>query len=167
MCSVYDSSRMVISWTCTTEYETESDDGLSVKGDVEVEGSTGVGVICFFFFAIGPPEVTVTSYGMTSVTSTMGTTKGGGTGGIWVKAFTEVMRGGAGNTLVTGWSQEDDKPDSNTSMESATRVPSIATSSCCIASVCSWSASWWTYCARWILLNACRKEYSLKQNRFW
>ena len=51
---------MVISGTCTTEYETGSDDGLGVEGDVEVEGSTGVGVICLFF-AIGPSEVPVTS----------------------------------------------------------------------------------------------------------
>ena len=48
MCSGYHSSGMVISGTCTTEYETGSDDGLGVKGDVEVEGSTGVGVIHLF-----------------------------------------------------------------------------------------------------------------------
>ena len=28
-----------------------------------------------------------------------------------MKAFAEVMRGGAGNTLVTGSSQKNDKPD--------------------------------------------------------
>ena len=39
---------MVISGTCTTEYETGSDDGLGVKGDMELEGSTAVGVICLF-----------------------------------------------------------------------------------------------------------------------
>ena len=54
-----------------------------------------------------------------------------------MKAFTEVMRGGAGNTLVTGSSQEDDKPDAKTSMQLATGVPSIAISSCCMASACS------------------------------
>ena len=119
-----------------------------------------------FFFAIGPLEVTVTSCSLSSVTPTMGTATGVGAGGIWVKAFAAVMRGGAGNTLVAGWSEEDDKPDDNTSMQLATGVPSIATSSCCMASACSWSASQWTYCARQILLNACRKEYNLKQNRF-
>ena len=72
---------MVISGTCTTEYETGSDDGLGVEGDIEVEGSTGVGVF-HLFFAIGPSEVTVTSCGSTSVTPTMGTTTGGGAGGI-------------------------------------------------------------------------------------
>ena len=45
---------MVISGTCTTEYETRSDDGLGVKGDVEVEGSTGVGgyssLLCYWTF---------------------------------------------------------------------------------------------------------------------
>ena len=81
MHSGYHSSGMVISGTCTTEYETGSDDGLGVKGDVEVEGSTGVGVI-HLFFAIGPLEVTVTSCSLTSVTPTMGTTTGGGPGGI-------------------------------------------------------------------------------------
>ena len=40
---------MVISGTCTTEYETGSDDGLGVEGAVEVEDSTGVGVILLFF----------------------------------------------------------------------------------------------------------------------
>ena len=127
---------MVISGTCTTEYETGSDDGLGVEGNVEVEGSTGVGVI-HLFFAIGPLEVTVTSCSLTSVTPTMGTTTGGGAGGVGVKAFTEVMRGGAGNTFVTGSSQEDDKPDAKTSMQLATGVLSIATSSCCMASACS------------------------------
>ena len=81
MCSGYHSSGMVISGTCTTEYETGSDDGLGVEGDVEVEGSTGVGVI-LIFFAVGPSEVTVTSYGSSSVTPTMGTTTGGGARGI-------------------------------------------------------------------------------------
>ena len=81
MCSGYHSSGMVISGTCTTEYETGSDDGLGVEGDIEVEGSTGVGVI-HLIFAIGPLEVTVTSCGLTSVTPTMGTAKGGGAGGI-------------------------------------------------------------------------------------
>ena len=32
----------------------------------------------------------------------MGTATGGGAGGISVKAFAAVMRGGAGNTLDTG-----------------------------------------------------------------
>ena len=72
---------MVISGTCTTEYETGSDDGLGVKGDLEVEGSTGVGVI-HLFFAIGPFEVTVTSCSMASVTPTMGNATGGGDGGM-------------------------------------------------------------------------------------
>ena len=81
MCSGYHSSGMVISGTCTTEYETGSDDHLGVKGDIEVEGSTGVGVI-LLFFAIGPSEVTVTSCSSTSVTPTLGTTTGGGAGGI-------------------------------------------------------------------------------------
>ena len=72
---------MVISGTCTTEYETGSDDGLGVEGDVEVEGSTRVGVI-HLFFAIGPLEVTVTSRGSTSVTPTMDTATGGSAGGI-------------------------------------------------------------------------------------
>ena len=89
---------MVISGTCTTEYETGSDDGLGVEGDVEVEGSTGVGVICLFF-GIEPLEVPVTSCGSTSVTPIMGTTTGGGAEGISVNAFAEVMRGGAGNYL--------------------------------------------------------------------
>ena len=113
---------MVISGTCTTEYETGSDDGLGVEGDMEVEGSTGVGVICLFF-AIGPLEVPVTSCSSTSVTPTMGTATGGGAEGISVNAFTEVMRGGAGNTLFTGSSQEDDKPDAKTSMQLAAGVP--------------------------------------------
>ena len=81
MHSGYHSSGMVISGTCTTEYETGSDDGLGVEGDVEVEGSTGVGVI-LLFFATGPSEVTVTSCGSSSVTPTMGTATGGGAGGI-------------------------------------------------------------------------------------
>ena len=72
---------MVISGTCTTEYETGSDDGLGVKGDMEVEGSPGVGVI-HLFFATGPSEVTVTSCGSTSVTPTMDIATGGGAGGI-------------------------------------------------------------------------------------
>ena len=72
---------MVISGTCTTEYETVSDDGLGVEGDIEVEGSTEVGVI-LLFFAIGPLEVTVTSCGSTSITPTMGTATGGGAGAI-------------------------------------------------------------------------------------
>ena len=67
----------------------------------------------------------------------MGTTTGGGAEGISVNAFAEVMRGGAGNTLFTGSSQEDDKPNAKTSMQLATGVPSIATSSCCMASACS------------------------------
>ena len=46
-----------------------------------------------------------------------------------MNAFAEVMRGGAGNTLDTGSSEEDDKPDAKTSMQSATGIPSIATSS--------------------------------------
>ena len=45
---------------------------------------------------------------------------------------TEVMRGGAGNTLFTGSSQEDDKPDAKTSMQSAAGVLRIPTSSCCM-----------------------------------
>ena len=109
---------MVISGTCTTEYETGSDDGLGIKDDLEVEGSTGVGVI-HLFFAIGPLEVTVTSCSLTSVTLTKGTATSGGAGGISVKAFAEVMRGGAANTLVTGSSQEDDKPDAKTLMQLA------------------------------------------------
>ena len=113
---------MVISGTCTTEYETGSDDGLGVEGDDEVEGSTGVGVI-LCFFATGPLEVTVTSCSSSSVTPTMGTTTGGGAGGIRVKAFAAVMRGGAGNTLDKGCSEEDDKPDANTSMQLAARGP--------------------------------------------
>ena len=36
-----------------------------------------------------------------------------------MKAFTAVMRGGAGNTLDMGCSEEDDKPDANTLMQSA------------------------------------------------
>ena len=101
MHSGYHSSGMVISGTCTTEYETGSDDGLGVEGDVEGEGSTGVGVI-HLFFAIGPSEVTVTSCSLSSVTPTMGSTTGGGAGGVSVKAFPAVMRGGAGNTLDMG-----------------------------------------------------------------
>ena len=101
MCSGYHSSGMVISGTCTTEYETGSDDGLGDGGDIEVEGSTGVGVICLFF-AIGLSEVTVNSCGLSSVTPTLGTAAGGGAGGISVKAFAAVMRGGAGNTPDMG-----------------------------------------------------------------
>ena len=127
---------MVISQTCTTEYETGSDDGLGVEGDMEVEGSTGVGVICLFF-AMEPLEVPGISCGPTSVTPIMGTTTGGGAEGVSVNAFTEVMRGGAGNILLTGSSQEDDKPDARTSMQSAAGVPRIATSSYCMASACS------------------------------
>ena len=48
---------------------------------MEVEGSTGVGVI-HLFFAIGPLEVTVTSCGSTSATPTMDTATGGGAGDI-------------------------------------------------------------------------------------
>ena len=81
MCSGYHSSGMDISGTCTTEYEIGSDDGLGVEGDDEVEGSTAVGVI-LHFFATGPSEVTVTSCSLSSVTPTMGTTTGGGVGGI-------------------------------------------------------------------------------------
>ena len=136
MHSGYHSSGMVISGTCTTEYETGSDDGLGVEVDIEVEGSTGVGVI-LLFFATGHLEVTVTSCGSSSVTPTMGTATGGGAGGIQVKAFATVMRDGADKTLLTGCSEEDDKPDANTLMQSATGVPSIATSSCCMASACS------------------------------
>ena len=136
MHSGYYSSGMVISGICTTEYETGSDDGLGVEGDDEVEGSTGVGVI-LLFLATGPLEVTVNSCGSSSVTPSMGTATGGGAGGIRVKAFGAVMRDGAGITLPTGCSEEDGKPDANTSMQSATGVPSIATSSCCMASACS------------------------------
>ena len=127
---------MVISGTCTTEYDTGSDDGLGVEGDVEVEGSTGVGVICLFF-AMEPLEVPGTSCSSTSVTPIIGTTTGGGAEGVSVNAFTEVMRGGAGNILLTGSSQEDVKPDARTSMQSATGVLRIATSSCYMASACS------------------------------
>ena len=67
----------------------------------------------------------------------MGTATGGGAEGISVKAFAEVMRGGAGNTLFTGSSQEDDKPDTKISMQLAAGVPRIATSSCCMASACN------------------------------
>ena len=134
MCSGYHSSGMVISGTCTTE--TGSDDGLGVEGEDEVEGSTGVGVI-LLLFATGPSEVTVTSCSSSSVTPTMGTTTGGGAGGVRVKAFAAVMRGGAGNTLDKGCSEEDDKPDANTSIQSATGVLSKASSSCCMASACS------------------------------
>ena len=101
MHSGYHSSGMVISGTCTTEYETGSDDGLGVEGDIEVEGSTGEGVI-HLFFATGPSEVKVTSCSLSSVTPTMGTATGSGAGGISVKAFAAVMRGGAGNNLDTG-----------------------------------------------------------------
>ena len=101
MHSGYHSSGMVISGTCTTEYETGSDDGLGVEGDNEVEGSTGVGVILCFFATV-PSEVTVTSCSLSSVTPSMGPTTGGGAGGIRVKAFGAVMRGGAGITLPTG-----------------------------------------------------------------
>ena len=44
----------------------------------------------------------MTSCSLSSVPPTMGTASGGGAGGISVKAFTAVMRGDAGNTLVTG-----------------------------------------------------------------
>ena len=54
-----------------------------------------------------------------------------------MKAFAAVMRGGSGKTLLTGCSEEDDKPDANTSMQLAAGVPSIATSSCCMESACS------------------------------
>ena len=54
-----------------------------------------------------------------------------------MNAFAEVMRGGAGKILLTGSSQEDDKPDARMSMQLATGVPRIATSSCCMASACS------------------------------
>ena len=100
MRSGYHSSGMVISGTCTTEYETGSDDGLGVKGADEVEGSTGVGVI-LLFLVTGPSEVTVTSCGSSSVTPSMGTATGGGAGGVQVKAFGAVIRGGAGLTLPT------------------------------------------------------------------
>ena len=81
MHSGYHSSGMVISGTCTTEYETGSDDGLGVEGaDEEVEGSTGIGVILLFLVA-GPSEVTVTSSG-SSVTPSMGTATGGVAGGV-------------------------------------------------------------------------------------
>ena len=136
MHSGYHSSGMVISGTCTTEYETGSDDSLGVNGDNEVEGSTGVGLI-LLFLVTGPLEVTVTSCTSSSVTPSMGTAPGGGAGGIQVKAFGAVMRGGAGITLPTGCSEEDGKSDANTSMQLATGVPSIATSSCCMASACS------------------------------
>ena len=136
MCSGYHSSGMVISGTCTTEYETGSDDSLGVEGDDEVEGSTGVGVI-LLFLVTGPLEVTVTSCSLSSVTPSMGTTTGGRAGGIRVKAFSAVMRGHAGKTLPTSCSEEDDKPDANTLMQLATGVPSIATASCCMASACS------------------------------
>ena len=96
---------MVISGTCTTEYETGSDDGLGVEGDMEVEGSTGVGVICLFFVMV-PLEVPGTSCSSTSVIPIMGTTTGDGAEGVSVNAFIEVMRGGAGNILLTGSSQE-------------------------------------------------------------
>ena len=99
---------------------------------MEVEGSTGVGVICLFF-AIEPLEDPGTSCGSTSVTPIMGTATGDGAEGISVNAFAKVMRGGAGNTLLTGSSQEDDKPDAKTSMQLAAGVPRIATSSCCIS----------------------------------
>ena len=95
-----------------------------------------------------------------------GTATGGGAEGVSVNAFAEVMRGGAGNILLTGSSPEDDKPDAELQLQSAGWFLGITTSSCCMASACSWSASQWTYCVRWMLLNACRKEYSLKQNRF-
>ena len=91
---------MVISGTCTTEYETGSDDSLSVEGDDEVEGSTGVGVI-LLFLVTSPSEDTVTP-SSSSVTPSMGTATGGGAGGIRVNAFSAVIRGGAGLTLPTG-----------------------------------------------------------------
>ena len=83
---------MVISGICTTEYETGSDDGLGIECDVEVEGSTGVGVI-HLFFAMEPSEVPGTSCGSTSVIPIMGTATGGGAEGVSVNAFTTVMRG--------------------------------------------------------------------------
>ena len=89
------------------------------------------------FFATGPLEVTVTSCSSSSVTPTMGTATGGGAGGVQVKAFAAVMRGGAGNTLDKGCPEEDHKPDTNTLIQLAAGVPSKATSSCCIASACS------------------------------
>ena len=73
---------MVISGTCTTEYETGSDDSLGVNGDDEVEGSTGVGVI-LLFLVTGPLGghsdllqfvISHTKYGVTAT--------GGGAGGI-------------------------------------------------------------------------------------
>ena len=127
---------MVISGTCTTEYETGSNDGLGVECDVEVEGSMGGGVI-HLFLAMEPLEVPGTSCSSTSVTPFMGTTTGSGAEGVSVNAFTEVKRGGAGNTLFTGSSQEDDKPDAKTSTQLAAGVLRIATSSCCMASACS------------------------------
>ena len=72
---------MVISGTCTTEYETGSDDGLGVEGDMEVEGSTGVGVIRLFF-AMEPSGVPGPSCSSTSVTPIMGTATGGGAEGV-------------------------------------------------------------------------------------
>ena len=54
-----------------------------------------------------------------------------------MNAFTAVMRGGAVNVLLTGSSQEDDKPDARTSIQLAAVVLTIATSSCCMASACS------------------------------
>ena len=71
MHSGYHSSGMVISGTCTTEYETGSDDSLGVEGDDEVEGSTGVGVI-LLFLVTGPSEVTVTCCSSLSVTTKYG-----------------------------------------------------------------------------------------------
>ena len=84
-----------------------------------------------------PSEVPGTSCGSTSVIPIMGTTIGGGAEGVSVNAFTAVMRGGAGNVLLTGSSQEDDKPDARTSILLATGVSRIATSRCYMASACS------------------------------
>ena len=127
---------MVISGTCTTEYETGSDDGLGLEGDVEVEGSRGLGVF-HLFFAMEPSEVPGTSCGSTSLIPIMGTTTGGGAEGVSVNAFTAVMRGGVGNVFLTSSSQEDDKPDARTSIQSAAGVPRNAISSCCMSSACS------------------------------
>ena len=84
-----------------------------------------------------PLEAPGTSCSSTSVIPIMGTSTGGGAEGVSVNAFTVVMRVGAGNVLLTGSSQEDDKPDARTSIQSATGVPRIADSSCCMASACS------------------------------
>ena len=84
-----------------------------------------------------PLEVPGTSCSSTSVIPTMGTTTGGGAEGVSVNVFAEVMRGHAGNILLSGSSQEDDKPDARTSMQLAAGVLRIATSSSCMASACS------------------------------